>query len=192
MPARSGACHSGRMQASELVEQVPTVQRDTTGAEAARVVAEYRLTGLVVVDDAGAPIAIVPGSQILGLVLPQYVRDDPKLAHAYDEEGADSLCQVLNTVTVGELLDAKRLSTVAPPAVRPDATLIEVAVAMDRGHLPLILVRSVDGSYLGVVTMSRVLAAIATAAGEDSALIRRRLEQDIIAKPTLPEREGNS
>lgn len=35
------------MLARDLAEQVPTVSRETTGAEAARVVAEYRLAGLV-------------------------------------------------------------------------------------------------------------------------------------------------
>ena len=84
------------------------VRRGTTGAEAARVIAEYRLSGLVVADDEGVPIAVVPGSQVLSLVLPQYVRDEPNLSHAYDERGADELCRVLNEATIGELLEAKR------------------------------------------------------------------------------------
>ena len=36
------------MRAGELAERVPMVRRETTGAEAARVIAEYRLSGLVV------------------------------------------------------------------------------------------------------------------------------------------------
>ena len=31
---------------------------------------------------------MIPGSQVLSLVLPQYVRDEPNLSHAYDEQGA--------------------------------------------------------------------------------------------------------
>ena len=77
----------GGVRAVELAEQVPMVRRGTTGAEAARVIAEYRLSGLVVADDDGVPIAVVPGSQVLSLVLPQYVRDEPNLSHAYDERG---------------------------------------------------------------------------------------------------------
>ncbi len=53
------------MRAEQLAEQVPTVQRETTGAEAARVVAEYRLSGLVVAGEDGVPIAVIPGSQLL-------------------------------------------------------------------------------------------------------------------------------
>lgn len=170
------------MRAEELLEEVPIVFRATTGAEAARVVAEFRLTGLVVADDSGAPIAVVPGTQLLSVVLPQYVRDDPKLAHAFDEDAADGMCRKLNTVTLGELLDAKRLKPTQVPSVLPEDTLIEIATVMDQGHYPIVLVRDRDQAYRGVVTMSRVLAAIATAAGQDSDLVRRRLRRDIIER----------
>lgn len=170
------------MRAEELLEQVPIVHRETTGAEAARIVAEFRLTGLVVADAAGAPIAVIPGTQLLSVVLPQYVRDDRKLAHAFDERAADELCRKLNTVTLGELLDAKRLKPAHVPSVLPEDTLIEIATVMDQGHYPVVLVRERDQTYRGVVTMSRVLAAIATAAGQDSDLVRRRLQHDIIER----------
>ena len=39
-----------------------------------------------------------------------------------------------------------------------------------------------SGTYHGVVLLSRLLAAIATAAGEDSALVRRRMERDLIER----------
>jgi CBS domain-containing protein len=164
----------------QLAERVPTVRRATTGAEAARVIAEYRLSGLVVADDAGIPIAVIPGSQLLSLVLPQYVRDDPNLSHAYDERGADELARVLNRATIGELLEAKRLTAMKPPSVLPEDTMIEIASVMDRGHTPLILVTDREGRHHGVITLSRVLAAIATAAGQDSPLVRRRLERDVL------------
>jgi len=167
------------VRAAELAEQVPIVRRETTGAEAVRVVAEYRLAGLVVAGDDGVPIAVVPGSQLLGLVLPQYVREDPRLAHAYDEAAADGLCRLLERNTIGELLAAKKLTATKPPSVLPEDTLIEIASVMDAGHLPLIVIIDRDGGYHGVVTLSRLLAAIATAAGQDSPLIRRRLERDL-------------
>jgi CBS domain-containing protein len=173
------------MRAAQLAEQVPMVERSTTGAEAARVIAEYRLSGLVVAGDDGVPIAVVPGSQLLSLVLPQYVRDDPKLAHAYDELGADELCAALNRATVGELLEAKKLSAVKAPSVLPEDTLIEIASVMDAGHTPVALVVDRDGGFHGVITLSRVLAAIASAAGQDSPLVRQRLERDVL-RPVDP------
>lgn len=167
------------MRASELAERVPTVTRATTGAEAARVVAEYRLRALVVVGPDGTPDAVIPGSQLLGLVLPTYVRDDPTLAHAFDEQSADELCGRLATTTIGALLDARSLELRTLPAVLPDDTLIEIASVMVQSRFPMVVVRDVDGAYHGVVVMSRVLAAVATLAGEDSTLVRRRLTRDI-------------
>lgn len=167
------------MLAGELAERVPMVTMATTGAEAARVVAGYRLSAVVVADEQGVPVQVIPGSQLLGLILPQFVRDDPKLAHAYDVEGAQELCRRLNDSTIGELLDSDRLSGAEPPSVLPEDTLVEVAAAMSDAHSPAILVRDRDGTFHGVVTMSRALAAIALAAGQQSPLITRRLEQDL-------------
>ena len=167
------------MLAGELAERVPMVALSTTGAEAARVMAEYRLTALVVADEAGVPVQVIPGSQLLRLILPQFVRDDPKLAHAYDEGGAQELCRTLNDTTIGQLLEADRLSGEEPPSVLPQDTLVEIASAMSDAHTPAILVRGRDGTFHGVVTMSRALAAIALAAGQESPLITRRLERDL-------------
>lgn len=182
-PSRTRDCHTGDMRASDLAERIPTVRRDTTGAEAARTIAEFRLSGLVVVGDDDVPVAVIPGSQLLSVVLPQYLRDDRKLTHAVDERSADQMCRRLNSTTIGELLDAKQLTGAEPPSVLPEDTLIEVASAMDEGHTPLVLVIDRAGTYGGVVTLSRLLAAIATAAGQDSDLVRHRLERDIIDRP---------
>ncbi len=168
------------MRAADLAEQIPTVTSDMTGAEAARVVAEYRLSGIVVADRAGHPVAVIPGSQLLALVLPRYVLDDPTLAHVYDEGAADELCEKLNRTTVGELIEAHRLSPERLPTVLPEDTLVEIAAVMVRGHYPLILVRDQDGAVHGVVTLSRTLAAIAARAGHETPLVRHRLERDLV------------
>lgn len=177
------------MRAEQLVEQVPTVRRATTGAEAARVLAEYRLAALLVTDDDGDPIAVVPGSQLLAIVLPRWVRDDRRLAHVYDEKGADEIARRLNESTIGDLLDDDKLEPDDTPSVLPEDTLLEVASAMDEHHCPMLVVRDRQGAFHGVITMSRVVAAIATAAGQDSDLIRRRMEKDIILRGT-PDQAG--
>lgn len=143
-------------------------------------IAEYRLSGLVVADEAGVPIAVVPGSQILQLVLPQYIREDPNLAHVIDERGATELCGKLNRATLGELLDAERIKANVVPSVLPEDTLIEIAAAMASQHHPLIIVRDAQGGYHGAITLSRALAAIASAAGQDSPLVRHRLNRDLV------------
>lgn len=176
------------MLARELAEQVPTVRRDTTGAEAVKVMAEYRMHGVVVAGADAVPEVVIPGSQLLGLVLPAYVRDEPGLAHAFDEASADALCARLNATTIGELLDSQALQAQPLPSVLPEDTMIEIAAIMVSRHLPLIVVRDRDGVYRGTILLSRVLAGIATLAGHDSALIRRRLERDLIdrGRPWLP------
>jgi len=181
-PAVAVATPSGpgaTVHASDLVERIPTVTRETTGAEAARVVAEYRLQALVVVGADGNPHAVVPGSQILGLIIPRYVRDDPTLAHALDEQSSDELCERLRTTTIGQLLDDRTLELRTLPVVLPEDTLLEIASVMVEGRYPMVVVRDREGGYHGVVVMSRALAAIARLAGEDSALVERRLTRDI-------------
>ncbi len=180
------------MLAVNLAEHVPTVSRDTLGSEAARIIAEYRLPGLVVADDDGVPIAVVPGSQLLAVILPQYVRDDPHLAHVFAEADADGLCAKLNNTTIGELLDSEKLVARELPSVLPNDTVIEVAAIMVADHMPLIVVRDEDGTYYGAVMLSRALAAIATRAGQDSELMRRRLERDLLSPPRTVDERGES
>lgn len=176
------------MLARDLAEQVPTVSRETTGAEAARVVAEYRLAGLVVADH-GVPHMVIPGTQILGLILPGYLREDPGLAHALDESAADELCQRLNEVSIGRLLDRQVLTARTPATVHPEDTLVEVASVMVEGRHPLILVIDSVGAYVGTILTSRVLAAAAQLAGQDSPLVRRRLDRDVAQRgePWIPD-----
>jgi len=171
------------MIAADLAENIPTVLRETLASEAARVIAEYRLPGLIVADDAGVPIAVVPGSQLLAVILPQYVREDPALAHVFGERDADELCAKLNDTTIGALLDAQKLVAKELPSVLPDDTVLEVAAVMVAEHMPLIVVRGEDGTYHGAVMLSRALAAIAARAGQDSELMRRRLERDLLPPP---------
>ena len=74
----------------------------------------------------------------------------------------------------GRLVEAKL------PSVLPDDTLIEIAAVMVAAHTPLIIVRDREKNYSGAVLLSRMLAAVASAAGEDSELMRKRLHRDLI------------
>jgi CBS domain-containing protein len=163
------------MRASDLVEQLPVVTASTTALEAARLIATYRLSALIVADDAGLPVAVVPGTQVLKLVVPRYVREDTALAHAYDELGADELCAKLSAKSVADLLDADDVDRRHIPSVLPQDTLVEIATVMIDAHSPIVVVRSKDGTYHGAITFSRAMAAIAAAAGTDDAGVRARL-----------------
>jgi CBS domain-containing protein len=173
------------MRARDLAEIVPTATRDTTGAEAVHIAAEYRLSALAVLGPESLPIALLPGSQLLALVVPPYVRDDPQLAHVFSEDAAEEFCGRLASTTIGALIDEGMVSVKRLPAVGPDDTILEIATAMVAHHCPQVLVRDADGAMLGVVTLSRALAAIARLAGEDSPGLRTRLDVDLVDLPNL-------
>ena len=149
------------MRAEHLVGLVPTITRDTSGIEAAVLLAEHRLPAVVIVDARGVPEAVIPGYQLLKIAVPAYVLEDPTLAHAYSEEDADELTATLRVCTVGTLISDQQLSTLRPPQVLPDDTVMEVAMAMLSGKFPMILCTDRTGTYLGTITLSRVLGALA-------------------------------
>jgi CBS domain-containing protein len=149
------------MRASDLARAVPTVTRRTSALDAARLIAEHGLAGLNVADDQGVPVAVVPGTQVLKLVVPRFVREDASLAHVYDEAGAQELCAELGRKSVGDLLDSDEVETRELPSVSPDDTLIEIAAVMIERHAPVIVVRDRNGTYAGSITFAAAMAAIA-------------------------------
>jgi CBS domain-containing protein len=139
--------------ANQMAEQFPVVRLDSTGLEAARLLAEHRLPGIVVTDESGQPQSILPASQVVQFLVPTYVQDDPSLARVLSESMADKLAHSLRDKTVRSLLPAEP----APlPQVDADDTIVEVAAVMARLHCPLVAVLA-DGRLLGVISASRLL-----------------------------------
>ena len=147
------------MLARELADDsFPTVQLDHDAADAARLLAERRLPGLVVVGPDGLPHSVLPGSQVLRFIIPGYVQDDPMLARVYDERHADALTAKLAGTPVRTLLRDGRNEL---PVVDGKSTAVEIAAVMARLRSPLVAV--VDGRrFLGVITVSRLLGWMLT------------------------------
>ncbi|OBJ74361.1 CBS domain-containing protein [Mycobacterium sp. 1274756.6] len=141
------------MHAADIAESFPVVGLDTPALAAARLLAEHRLPGIVVTDADGRPSAILPASQVVAFLVPQYVHDDPSLAGVLNEEMADRIAEKLAGKTVREVLP-EHLHDVPP--VDADDTVIEVAARMARLHSPLLAVHR-DGTFVGVITASRLL-----------------------------------
>ena len=151
------------MLARALARNFPTVHLDTEALAAARILAEQRLPGLIVLGDDGLPHTVLPGSQVLRFVVPTYVQDDPALARAFDERSADAMCAKLVARTVRDLLPKKN-DRLEIPIVEPDATSIEIAAQMAGLRSPIIAV--VDGEeLLGAITVSALLAHLLDEAG---------------------------
>ena len=153
------------MRARDLMEDFPLVSRGTDALEATRLLVARGLPGLVVLDEAGVPLVVLPDSQVLRFALPEYVEDDPTLADVFPEAEADRLCEGLAGRTVAELMPGKAYLPKRDrdrPIVAPRATVMQIASVMSRQKSPIVAV--VDaGAVLGVITVHRLLGARAPA-----------------------------
>ncbi|MFF2084357.1 CBS domain-containing protein [Nocardia sp. NPDC058176] len=137
---------------------LPTVRPTDPVAKAVRLMVVNRLPGLIVVDEADRPIAVLPGTQVLRLVIPGSYQDDPSLVRTIDEVHADLFWQEPGSLTVGDCLPD---GVVKPATVTADATLLEIAILMARKHSPLIAVVDRTRVLRGAITLERLLTSLA-------------------------------
>jgi CBS domain-containing protein len=141
------------VRAEQIAEEFPVVALDSNALDAVRLLATHRLPGLVVTDTAGTPVTILPASQVVRLLVPPYVQDDPSLAGVLSESMADRVVDKLGSKTVQAVLPKP------PPAmttVSSDDTIVEVAAAMARNRSPLVVVMG-GHRLVGVITAARIL-----------------------------------
>ena len=132
---------------------------DDSALTAARLIAQGRLPGIAVVDAEGRPVAVLPASQVLRFVVPDYVQEDPALARVVDEAGAERLClQSLSGERVKDLLPSGR-HQVELPVVDGDATVLGCAAVMARLRSPVLAVTE-DGKVRGLVTAAHLLEVL--------------------------------
>ena len=143
------------MHAEDFVEEFPVVTVDSNALDAARMLAEHRLPGIVVTDSSGKPFAVLPASQVVRFIVPTYVQDDPSLAVVINESWADKAAEKLANKSVRDVLP-DHLQDI--PSANADDTIIEVATLMAKLRSPLIAVMK-GGRLHGVITASRLLAA---------------------------------
>jgi CBS domain-containing protein len=142
------------MRAGDLAAPFPTVATTTAAVEAARLLANQNLPGLIVVDANGHPQTILPGTQVLRMAVPGYIQDDPALARVIDEAAADVFLDELGDRTVAEVLPAQPREL---PVVDTDATVLEIAALMARTRTPLVAVVGAGGELVGAVTLDALL-----------------------------------
>ena len=124
------------MHAEEIAEEFPVVTVDSNALDAARMLAEHRLPGIVVTDTSGQPYAVLPASQVVRFIVPTYVQDDPSLAGVFNESMADQAADKLGNKKVRDVLP-EHLTDVRRQRRRH---IIEVAALMARQRSPLIAV----------------------------------------------------
>ena len=145
------------MRARDLAADYPTVTLDSPALDAAHLLAHERLPGIVVKAADGVPIAVLPGSQVVRFVVPQYVQDDPGLARVYDEKTADAICTKLAGKSVRDVLPRKEYREVE--VVDGSATVLEVAAVMARMHSPVVAVMDA-GRMVGAITAAELLTVL--------------------------------
>ena len=145
------------MFARDLATPCPSIGVDDPALDAARLLAEQHLPGIVVCEPDGRPSRILPGSQVLRFLIPPYVQDDETLARVIGDQSAERLTSALRGRSVREVLPGPPAGELA--VCRPDATILEIAVLMARAHSPLVAVVE-DARLVGCVTLPRVLDAL--------------------------------
>ncbi|MEV0430948.1 CBS domain-containing protein [Micromonospora sp. NPDC050495] len=142
------------MRARDLAVPLPTITLATSVLEAARLLAGHNLPGLIVVDERGCPITVLPGTQVLRLVIPGYCREDPTLARMIDEPSADVFLRGAEGRTVADLLPPEHPE---PPVVDPQATALEIAAVMAQKRSPLVAVAAPRAPMIGGITLDALL-----------------------------------
>ncbi|MEU8358008.1 CBS domain-containing protein [Nonomuraea sp. NPDC048882] len=142
------------MRARDLLADFPVVGLDSPVIDAARMLADQDLPGIIVVGDDGAPFTILPGTEVLRLAVPTYCQDDPALARVVDEAHADRFLDGLAGRTVREALPRQRREL---PVTDPDATVLELAALMARTRSPLVAILGDGRRLIGAVTLQALL-----------------------------------
>ncbi|MCT2584432.1 CBS domain-containing protein [Actinophytocola gossypii] len=155
------------MRAADVAEALPTARMDDGVLPAVRMVARHRVPGLAVADEHGHVVTCVSSVDLLRLVLPRHLWDEPCLARVFDEAHADRVAGRLVGVRIRDVV-AEVAGRV--PVVRPEATVVELVELMTRSGCPLALVGEAGGRPTGIVTANRLLdlmAAEVENAGEE-------------------------
>jgi CBS domain-containing protein len=152
------------MHAAEVAQSLPVAHLDDTAMSAVQVVVAQGVPGLVVTDEADQVVACVSAVDLLRLVLPDYLRGRPCLSRVIEEDVADRIAARLTDVPLRQVVTETEGGV---PEARAEATLVELAELMGRRGCALALVRADTGGAHGVVTVHRLLEALAAgAAGE--------------------------
>ncbi len=144
------------MRVGDIYEEFPVVGVDTSAFVAAQLIAQYRRPGIVVTEADGRPKAVLPASQVVKFMVPEYVQSDPALARVMGEVSADKLAERLRRATVAELLPEVPAELAL---VKAEDTLMEAAAIMARLRSPLCAV--VEGDrIIGILTAAHLLELV--------------------------------
>lgn len=144
------------MRARDLMRPVKVIGPDDPATDLIRAFEDPALRAVAVASGEGELIGVISDEDLLYALLPSYVLDDEALARVLEEGAGATLRNRLEGKRVKECVHTTRRQH-AP--VKPDATLVEVAVAMVRSGDPGVLVVE-RKEVLGVITVDVLLPAL--------------------------------
>lgn len=150
-------------------QEFPVVTKSTSLIAAVRLLVESEGSGVVVVDDAGRPIAVVSPLDALRVMVPEFILDDPSLARVYNEEASAELLAGLSDGTVAELFEDHDHKLREIAAVDSDATVIEVAAELIRHRTTVASVGSKKEGASNFVSIKAILEQILATRGPGGA-----------------------
>jgi CBS domain-containing protein len=145
------------MRAGDLAVAYPSLAPGAPAEEAARLLAEEPVEGVLVQDEHGGLQGVVTDTTLLSFLLPRYLAEDRALVGVLGEDVAEALWQRLEGRPVQELLSATRASVAEVDA---DDTLVTVAATLVRTGASLVAVRDRGGRLLGGITTSRLITRL--------------------------------
>jgi CBS domain-containing protein len=131
----------------------PIVGPEAPAAEAARLLRDPEVRGLLVVNSEDRLVGVLTDAMLLRFLLPPYVAEAESLAGVLEEQAAEVLWRRLDGKRVFDLLPQDPADSAE---VHLEDTLIEVASAMVGDHVPLVAVRE-DDRVVGAITLSALL-----------------------------------
>ena len=139
------------MRADQMAEAAVSVSLDHDLIAAALPILSGRAPGVVVIGSDGQPYGLLSAWEVLQASIPVYVRQDPCLAHVLEEDSAEDALRSMLARPVRTAMEGEPF-----PALRRDATVLEVASAMAEHRTPLVVVEKGNRGW-GVVTAATLL-----------------------------------
>ena len=146
------------MRARDLVGSVPSVTPAEPLLDAVARLVRAGTAGIAVVDETGVPRAVLPGSELVGLAVPTYVKEDPSLAAVLADADPRVLRARIARLTVADVLADAEPDPL--PVVDADASLLEVAATMADARVGIVLAVDAHGQYIGAITATDLLATL--------------------------------